>query len=172
MSIDTDDHYDKFVLADHVPHHDAMPPGGRYLIPVRVPDIACTVGRCSLQVIQIMTDKFSEPCANPAGLADSCGNAAFAYYSCAPLLIDGSVDPDDVEPFYHSFLSNSTADNRTPYQSLSTTDWLPVEGRDNTWTLDEDAVPASAGHVVPWTRQPVSSMLFFFLLLLLHFLLC
>ena len=157
MSFGSDDRYDDFVLLDHVPHRDEMRSGGRYRVPVRVPDIACTAATCSIQVLQVMTDKFSTPCANPGGIAESCGSPSYAYFSCAPVVIAGSTAPEDVEPFYFSWLNDSTADDRVPYQSLSSLDWVSVEGRDGVWTLDEDAVPPAPGSAAARIDNPAAS---------------
>ncbi len=61
------------VLADGIPHEDGKQ---FYAYDVTLPDVACTT--CTLQLIQVMTDK---PPWGPAGGTD-------IYYQCADLVLD------------------------------------------------------------------------------------
>ena len=72
-----------------------------------------------MQLIQIMTDKFSTPCENPGGLSSSCGNVAFAYFSCANVEINGE---NELKPFYKSLTGKRS-------------EYMPGEANDNMWQV-------------------------------------
>jgi hypothetical protein len=122
-----DDRFDDFVLLDHVPHCDGCGSVPRdHAVTVTIPDLACDA--CAIQVIQVMTDKFSSPCANPAGLASSCGRVDFAYFSCSNVRINGTQA--SVPPFYRSVLSGAS---RAPYSPGETNSGAWQRGADNVW---------------------------------------
>lgn len=76
MSIDPDDDYDSYVLADCLFVHER---GGikSYQYEVEIPDINCE--RCSFQLIQVMTDNTQRP----------------FYFSCANVQITGTTSLDE-----------------------------------------------------------------------------
>ena len=159
----SDSRYSDFVLLDHIPHNDASSTTPKeYLVAVQIPDIACD--HCALQLIQVMTDKFDFPCANPDGLATSCGNPSYAYFSCANIQISGHEDPAKLKPFYNDYWS-APADSRLPYaREGSVSVWTPTPGSlpsANSWTLVQSngttssaTSATSTSKTQPATTQP------------------
>jgi hypothetical protein len=124
---DSDDNFDKYVLLDHIPHcdHNCGNVPRDLFVTVEIPDVRCD--RCVLQLIQIMTDKFSaaSTCENPGGLPSSCGDVNRAYFSCSNVVISGS---GSLAPFYHSLVGGSFSE-RVSYERDETDDvaWVPYE---------------------------------------------
>jgi len=146
LTIQNDSHYDEFVLYDHIPHNEQGstgehddPEGKWHRVTVRLPDIDCSMTRCGLQLIQIMSDKFSTPCPNPQGLPNSCGSPANCYFSCANVRISGSRSPSSLLPFYNSVIGGDAA-NRKPYVKNETS-ILWKKAADGYWTIDLPKLP-------------------------------
>eukprot|EP00961_Rhodomonas_salina_P184382 2489787-Rhodomonas_salina.2 len=63
LTIENDSRYSDFVLMDHIPHNNGAPRvNGAVLhaVEVEIPPIDCSNRNCGLQLIQVMTDKFSQ----------------------------------------------------------------------------------------------------------------
>jgi len=136
LSFGTDDGFNQYVLLDHIPHNPLSYSQARYIVNVTVPDVNCR-GNCSLQLVQIMTDKFTTPC-QPSDLVNSCGSRSYVYFSCANVHIPGTQPPSTLSPIYTSYLG-------TP----GPTPWRP----------GEEAGPGAytntpAGFVLNWTHIP------------------
>jgi hypothetical protein len=91
------------VLLDHIPHNDETAPTYSdestyelYSLTIEIPDISCK--RCSLQIINPMTDKIG-PAGSPTGVGctdpdGTCGT--IVYHSCTlPLKITGRTPRTD-----------------------------------------------------------------------------
>jgi len=136
LTVENDDHYDEFVLIDHIPHNDQgvtnenNPPGKYHRIKVNIPDVNCS--KCAIQLIQIMSDKFTAPCPNPGGLPTSCGNPSFAYFSCANVKISGRHAASGMQPFYFSYTGGSGSARKPYIPKESSMAWTLV---DKYWTL-------------------------------------
>ncbi len=124
-----DDGFDSAVLLDHVPHCDSCGATPRtFAVEVIIPDVRCDA--CAIQLVQVMTDKFQQPCPNPSGLVTSCGNPSFAYFSCANIRINGTSST--LAPSYRSFLPQSLPEARAPY--------VPGEDKSGAWQQRGDGV--------------------------------
>lgn len=157
-----DDRFDEFVLLDHLPHCDGCGSVPRdHAVTVVIPDLDCQA--CALQVVQVMTDKFRDPCANPAGLSSSCGNPGFAYFSCSNIRINGTRR--SVPPFYNSALGAAPDGGRVPYTrgEAEPGAWRQVGGGDSVWryvgegsnvttTTTPPTVTTAPGLLPPWEK--------------------
>jgi len=97
LSMPKDDDYEECVLLNHIPHNDNGEAGWSYAITVQIPDFNCSF--CSLQIIQVMTDKIpaflgsghSTCTYNPnetlSWAGDQCGGN---YHSCTNVIINGT----------------------------------------------------------------------------------
>eukprot|EP01012_Entosiphon_sulcatum_P015189 TRINITY_DN2019_c0_g1_i2.p3 TRINITY_DN2019_c0_g1~~TRINITY_DN2019_c0_g1_i2.p3 ORF type:complete len:258 (-),score=52.29 TRINITY_DN2019_c0_g1_i2:311-1027(-) len=136
-----DTKYDRFVVLDHIPHNDkgrtdehtGEHRGKWHEIDVDVPDVDCTKADCALQIVQIMSDKFPQgfEC-QPEELAKSCGNPAWAYFSCANVRITGSANPEGLAPFYRSYDGNTAP---TPWRKGESGEWCEADGEEKIWHL-------------------------------------
>lgn len=92
MSIGSDDNFDQQILIDHVPHNDNAETTDMHAIEVEIPDIDCP--KCSIQVLNIMTDKIGEQgCTypgQPGGAANTIACPS-VYHTCANVIITGSI---------------------------------------------------------------------------------
>eukprot|EP00211_Chloroparvula_japonica_P009564 CAMPEP_0119132348 /NCGR_PEP_ID=MMETSP1310-20130426/11790_1 /TAXON_ID=464262 /ORGANISM="Genus nov. species nov., Strain RCC2339" /LENGTH=171 /DNA_ID=CAMNT_0007122975 /DNA_START=145 /DNA_END=657 /DNA_ORIENTATION=- len=112
FTYESDTRYDSYVLFDHIPHNEVGATPKVHAVNVTIPNVACTAeARCALQLIQVMTDKFTEPCP-PSELPNSCGQIGFAYFSCANVIIDGDIPPSSLDPFYASYLGGGPSPYR------------------------------------------------------------
>lgn len=139
LTVGSDSNYDNYVLLDHIPHNNKgnvtenNPRGKWHKVQVTIPDVNCS--QCALQLIQIMTDKFTTPCTNPAGLSTSCGSPLYAYFSCANVRISGSQPATSLAPFYNS-LAGGTISARKPYRpNEAFMNW--TLGSDSYWSLEK-----------------------------------
>jgi len=154
LSFNDDDNFNTHVLLDQIPHNDEGTTSGSgkmHRVWVDVPDVDCrSPNRCSLQLIQVMTDKF------PAGyrclpgeLATSCGNANYVYFSCANVEIQGSGTFPPAE-FYKSFDGATSAEG---WVGVSTS-WR--QGNDGVWEIpgQNGADTTSTPAIVPLVLHP------------------
>jgi hypothetical protein len=96
------DNFEECILLNHIPHNDNGAGGQYYAVTVNIPDFYCP--QCSLQLIQVMTDKiqFFLPAGttnctyNPNDTmnwngteGNQCGSD---YHSCANVFINGTQD--------------------------------------------------------------------------------
>jgi len=89
LSYDSDDHFDKLVVLDHVPHYDTTSAGTLY-VDLDIPNVQCS--RCALQVISVRTDDFSNGnCCNYPISEDISLECRTVYHSCSNIVITGSV---------------------------------------------------------------------------------
>lgn len=146
----SDNSYDNYVLLDHIPHCDGCG-AGLYSVEVVIPNWRCT--DCALQLIQIMTDKFpaSTSCANPQGLASSCGSQDHAYFSCANIHITGTEE--DRIPFYVSYSGRRGFANRFPYSPGEKNDTAWVLQSTGEWKLLFEAPTGPTASEVPGTNR-------------------
>jgi len=131
ISFKNDDNFDDHVLLDNIPHNDQGSTklnGKLHRVTVDVPDVDCVSINCSVQIVQVMTDKFDGIC-QPSDLANSCGNKFFVYFSCANVNINGTQNADSIDPFYRSYKGYTTARGWT----TEVGDWN--ESNDGYWTL-------------------------------------
>jgi len=98
LSVGDDTSYDDFVLIDHIPHNDEgiCNPPKPYSFNLSIPDIDCP--RCSLQIIQVMTDKIGDASCCPYPTGD--GACFSVYHSCANVVIYGKDDPSKYRNTY------------------------------------------------------------------------
>ena len=133
-----DGRYHDYVLFDHIPHNEEGTTPKEHQVEILIPDVSCTEeDRCALQLIQVMTDKFTEPC-QPTDLENSCGQRGFVYFSCANVVITGSEDVSSLESIYQSWTND---DSPTPYVPNEIAKWVEREGEDGqtVWRLAENA---------------------------------
>jgi len=130
ISVGSDNYFDSLVLVDHIPHEDLGSDNEGDTTPkmlmfnVTIPDINCT--QCSMQVLDMMTDKITGCCSYPFTNSNyqTCPSV---YHSCSDIIITGQMDPME---YLNSFNYTGPCG---PYTQQSGT-WIQEE--DGAWILN------------------------------------
>jgi len=132
ISVGDDSNYDKMILLDQVPHNDLSKVPKPYSIVVTIPDINCP--RCSIQILEIMTDKLSSqtPCCTyplPPSNPPPAGTilCPSVYHSCANIRILGKTPPSEFVRAYNGPCGAYNKGNSAPYTDyrLTNPDYAP-----------------------------------------------
>eukprot|EP01118_Nematostelium_gracile_P001782 TRINITY_DN1184_c0_g1_i1.p1 TRINITY_DN1184_c0_g1~~TRINITY_DN1184_c0_g1_i1.p1 ORF type:complete len:304 (-),score=56.73 TRINITY_DN1184_c0_g1_i1:76-936(-) len=89
LSYGDDNKFDDWILLDHVPHQDSSGKN-TYSFQIEIPNINCP--RCSLQIINPMTDKENGRCCDYPNQKNE-SRCSSVYHSCANIVIEGVNDP-------------------------------------------------------------------------------
>jgi len=140
LSPGDDASYDKYILAAHIPHNDFWSTNYSFTMPkpytldVTIPDINCP--KCSLQVLEIMTDKLSGQKATcctypdvPKGkeIANGTILCFSVYHTCANINIPGSIPVDKYVHTYKGPCGPFSAKQAAPWKQESTGDFALVD---------------------------------------------
>jgi len=145
-----DNYYNRYVLLDHMPHNDIW---GRnysfdnpkvYSIEINIPDIDCP--RCSLQALNVMTDKLPSRDLKCCTYPDEGDGYCFSvYHSCANVRIPGKIPIADYSHVYTGPCG--------PYAQISA-NW--TQNADHSWFItDPNYIRAINNTCAGWQRNCV-----------------
>jgi len=121
-----DTHYDEYILLDQIPHNDKWGPDygmtnpKGYTLEITIPDIDCP--RCSLQVLEIMTDKLrpTGSCCTYPNKTELCPSV---YHSCANVQINGKTPIPQFSYTYKGPCGPYTQISATYLQNATSLSW-------------------------------------------------
>ena len=144
LSFESDDYFDTHVLLDQIPHNEDGETDKYHRVWVDIPNVDCVNRNCSLQLIQVMTDKFEGTCA-PEELSEMCNCNNCVYFSCANIEIQGDSTVWPPVDFYTSYDGATEAQGWT---DLSGTWELQADG---VWELPGQSGESNGSSTLAWT---------------------